>query len=105
MPMVVLVTTWTALILDRLLAKEHGWQYIVTQFVIHVQVKFLAILVSAQRFLKSNNYVLFITILYLFDLTGPALTESISENADLTFMQIAKSTGNVHWVDNMTHHN
>ena len=50
-PMVVLVTTWTALILDRLLAKEHGWQYIVTQFVIHVQVKFLAILVSAQRFL------------------------------------------------------
>ena len=105
MLMVVLVATWTALILDRLLAKEHGWQYIVTQFVIHVQVKFLAILVSAQRFLKSNNYVLFITILYLFDLTGPALTESISENADLTFMQIAKSTGNAHWVDNMTHHN
>ena len=102
MLMVVLVATWTALILDRLLAKEHGWQYTVTQFVIHVQVKFLAILVSAQRFL---NYVLFITILYLFDLTGPALTESISENADLTFMQIAKSTGNVHWVDNMTHHN
>ena len=52
-----------------------------------------------------NNYVLFITILYLFDLTGPALTESISENADLTFMQIAKSTGNAHWVDNMTHRN
>ena len=51
MLMVVLVATWTALILDRLLAKEHGWQYTVTQFVIHVQVKFLAILVSAQRFL------------------------------------------------------
>ena len=53
----------------------------------------------------NNNYVLFITILYLFDLTGPALIESISKNADLTFMQIAKSTGNAHWVDNMTHHN
>ena len=49
---VVLVTPLTALILDRLLAKEHGWHFIVTQFVIHVQVKFLAILVSAQRFLK-----------------------------------------------------
>ena len=51
MLMVVLVTAGTALILDRLLAKEHGWQYFVAQFVIHVQVKFLAILVSAQRFL------------------------------------------------------
>ena len=52
MLMVVLVTAGTALILDRLLAKVHGWQFFVTQFVIHVQVKFLAILVSAQRFLK-----------------------------------------------------
>ena len=52
MLMVVLVATWTALILDRRLAKEHGWQYTVTQFVIPAQVKFLAILVSAQRFLK-----------------------------------------------------
>ena len=52
MLMVVFVAPWTALILDRLLAKEHGWHFIVTQFVIHVQVKFLAILVSAQRFLK-----------------------------------------------------
>ena len=44
-------------------------------------------------------------MVYLFHLTDSALIESTGENADLTFMQMAKSTGNVYWVDTMAHHN
>ena len=44
-------------------------------------------------------------MVYLFHLTDSALIDSTGENADLTFMQMAKSTGNVYWVDTMAHHN